>query len=72
MDRACLFKLFEECNNDKAKIRKRLAEYFNTPEGKEVLADAPPHLFYDAEGKGKETTVDLVIDGLLQEVRVDG
>jgi len=72
MDRADLFKLFSKCNSDKAMIRKRLEEYFSTPEGKEVLSDAPPHLFYDSDGVGKETTVELVIDGLLKELRADG
>lgn len=72
MTRVELFQLFHECNNDKQLIRQKLKEYFDTPEGKEVLDNAPPHLLYDSSGEGKGNSVELIIEGLLKEVRVDG
>lgn len=72
MTRVELFQLFDECNNDKELIRQRLKEHFNTPKGREMLANAPPHLLYDSNAVGKGNSVDLVIEGLLKEVRVDG
>jgi hypothetical protein len=70
MNRVELFQLFAECNNDKQLIRQRLREYFDTH--REVLDNAPPHLLYDSSGEGKGNSVDLIIDGLLKEVRVNG
>lgn len=72
MNRVQLFELFHQCNNDKQLIRQKLEEYFDTPEGRDVLDNAPPHLLYDSSGEGKGNSVDLIIEGLLKEVRVDG
>jgi hypothetical protein len=70
MTREEMFKLFHSCNNDKRLIGQRLKEYFDTH--KEVLDNAPPHLLYDSSGEGKGNSVELIIEGLLKEVRVDG
>lgn len=70
MTREEMFKLFHLCNNDKRLIGQRLKEYFDTH--KEVLDNAPPHLLYDSSGEGKGNSVDLIIEGLLKEVRVNG
>jgi len=70
MNRTEFFELCNECRNDKKLIAQRLYEYFSNH--KEVLDNAPPHLLYDSSGEGKGNSVDLIIEGLLKEVRVDG
>lgn len=70
MNRTEFFELCNECRNDKKLIEQRLYEYFSNH--KEALDKAPPCLLYDSDAKGKETTIDLAVKLLLQEVKVDG
>lgn len=72
MNRTQFMRICNECNNNKALIRERLNEYFDTQEGREALARAPQCLLYDSKAEGKETTKELAIELLLQEVREDG
>lgn len=80
MDRTQLKQLCESCGYDHAAIRQKLNEYFETDEGKTVIAKAPMAMVYNGiaipEQDGlpgekvsrQKTTKDLAIDLLMQEV----
>ncbi|KJS23148.1 MAG: hypothetical protein VR72_02995 [Clostridiaceae bacterium BRH_c20a] len=71
MNRVELMELKESCNGDPVLIRKELEKYFDTAEGRRVLDNAPKCLLYTIDGqdvKGIETTKELAIKMLLQEV----
>lgn len=70
MDRTEQKKLFDECNNDKQLIEKRLYEYYRMHP--EALEKAPPCLLYDSNAEGKRTTIDLAVKLQLQAVKVNG
>jgi hypothetical protein len=78
MNRTQLLALARECGFTsypapaavKEKISAKLNEYFDTPEGKAILAKSPPCMLYTAENdeiQPHATTKDLVIKLLLQE-----
>lgn len=68
MKRTDLMQLYEDCGRDKLILKERLTQYFETPEGREVLLKAPPSSFYNHRGEAEQTTVNLIVDLLLQEV----
>lgn len=71
MDRVKLMELKEACKGDMDFIRKELEKYFVTEEGRSALEQAPRHLLYTSQGedvRGHETTKELAIKMLLQEV----
>jgi hypothetical protein len=71
MNRAELKKITERCGHDHVKIRAELEAYFDTPEGKKDLGNAPRAMLYTAGEDGvitHETSKELAVYLLLQEV----
>lgn len=81
MNRTELKQIVEDCGHDRDRIKERLEQYFETDEGKAVLDQAPRCMVYtgtsagDSEDglpgekvAGQQTTRDLVISLLMQEV----
>lgn len=75
MNRSDLYKLAVECGikEDKEKalklMREKLIEYFNSPEGKEILAKAPKII---VEGGNsfiyQNNSIESIVNLILQEV----
>lgn len=81
MNRTELKRLVEDCGHDRDRIKERLEQYFETDEGKAVLDRAPRCMVYTGTSAwdpedglpgekvaGQQTTRDLVISLLMQEV----
>lgn len=80
MDRTELQQIAETCNYDTVQIRQRLEQYFETEEGQAALERAPRCMVYNGFSTGEndglpgekvigqQTTKDLVISLLMQEV----
>jgi len=57
--------------NVKQNIKKKLEDYFDTPEGQALLKKAPRCVLYDSDGRGYAPGKDLVIKQLLREFEGD-
>lgn len=72
MDRTHLIQIVKACDHEQEKIRQSLEQYFDTKEGQAVLASAPRCMVYTVsstgEMEGQQTSKDLVIQLLIQEV----
>jgi hypothetical protein len=81
MNRTELKQLVEDCGHDQDRIKERLEQYFETDEGKAVLDQAPRCMVYTGTSAGdpedglpgekvagQQTTRDLVVSLLMQEV----
>ena len=83
MNRTELKQMVEDCGCDRERIKERLEQYFETDEGKAVLEQAPRCMVYTGTSAGdpedglpgekvagQQTTRDLVVSLLMQEVEV--
>ena len=72
MNRVELKALAERCGHDPVKIRAELEAYFDTPEGKKDLDNAPRAMLYTADSDevtAHKTNKGMAINLLMQEVR---